>query len=57
MLEHITTMNARPSNGDAINHVYELPSVKPDVRYLHAAIGFPTKATWLKAIWAGNFLS
>ena len=50
-------MRARPSNGDAINHVYELPSVEPAVRYLHAAIGFPTKVTWLKAIWARNLLS
>ena len=57
MLEHITTMCARPSNGDTINHVYKLPSVEPAVRYLHAAIGFSTKATWLKAIRAGNFLS
>ena len=46
-----------PCASNAINHVYELPSVEPDIRYLHAAAGFPTKATWLKAIRKGNFLS
>ena len=53
---HIAAMRTRPSSNEAINHVYELPSVKPAIRYLHAAIGFPTKTTWLKAIQAGNFL-
>ena len=40
---------------DAINNVYELPSTKQIVRYLHACAGFPTKTTWIKAIRAGNF--
>ena len=40
---------------EAINNVYELPSTKQIVRYLHACAGFPTKPTWIKAIRAGNF--
>ena len=37
------------------NHAYDLPSISQTVRYLHAAAGYPTKATWIKAIKAGNF--
>ena len=40
---------------EAISNVYELPSIKESIRYLHACAGFPTKATWLKAIRAGNY--
>ena len=40
---------------EAILNVYELPSTKEAIRYLHACAGFPTKATWLKAIRAGNY--
>ena len=57
MLGHIDALRDRPPPSHAINHVYELPSVEPAIRYLHGAAGFPTKATWLKAIRAGNFLS
>ena len=42
---------------EAINNVYELPSVEQSIRYLHGAAGFPTKATWLKSIRNGNYLS
>ena len=45
------------SSEEAINNVYELPSTKQAVRYLHACAGFPTKATWIKAIRAGNYAS
>ena len=37
------------------NKVYDLPSISQTVRYLHAAAGFPTEETWIKAIKAGNF--
>ena len=60
MLEHIDLFNndpARPNSTEAINNVYELPSIARAVRYLHGAIGFPTKATWLAAIRNGNFLT
>ncbi len=40
-----------------LHNVYELPSVKPTIRYLHGAAGFPTKASLLKAIRKGNYLS
>ncbi len=45
------------SSEEAINNVYGLPSTKQAVRYLHACAGFPTKATWIKAIRAGNYAS
>ena len=41
----------------AINNVYELPSIKRVVQYLHGAAGFPTKETWLRGIHKGNYLS
>jgi hypothetical protein len=40
---------------EAIHNVYELPSTKQVIRYLHACAGFPAKTTWIKAIRAGNF--
>ena len=40
---------------EAVNNVYELPSTSEIVRYLHACAGFPTKATWIKAIIGGNY--
>ena len=38
---------------EAIGSVYELPSTKQIVRYLHACAGFPAKVTWLNAIKKG----
>ena len=35
--------------------MYNLPSTKQIVRYLHACAGFPTKTTWLKAIRARSY--
>ena len=32
------------------NNVYELPSIKAAVRFMHAVCGYPAKSTWLKAI-------
>jgi hypothetical protein len=40
----------RPPPDEAIHNVYE-PKTQPElVRYSHAAAGFPTKPSWLKAI-------
>ena len=50
-------VESRPQLEHAINNVYELPSTAQSIRYLHAAAGFPTKQTWLKAIRAGNFVT
>ena len=40
---------------ETINSVYELPNLQQVVRWYHAAAGYPTKATWLKAIEAGFY--
>jgi hypothetical protein len=36
-------------------NVYALASIAPALKYFHAAAGFPTKDTWLKAIECGNY--
>ena len=41
----------------AAYNVFELPSIERAIRYLHACAGFPTKATWIKAIRNGNYVS
>ena len=38
-------------------NVYELPSTKEVVRFLHAALGYPTKATLLTAAQHGNLVT
>ena len=58
MFKHIEIFKKdRPSSAEEINNVYELPSIEPAIIYLHGAAGFPTKATWLKAICNGSYLS
>ena len=42
---------------EAAMNVYELPSTKEVIRFLHAALGFPTKATLLTAIRHGNLVT
>ena len=57
MLKHIEAFKTdQPSPSEAINNVYELPRIEPAIRYLHGAAGFPTQATWLKAIRYGIYL-
>ena len=47
-----------PSNAqETAMNVYDLPSTKEVVRFLHAALGFPTKATLLTAIRNGNLVT
>jgi hypothetical protein len=41
----------------AIHNVYELKMQPELIRYLHAAAGFPTKLTWIKAIKNKQFAS
>ena len=48
---------ARPPPIDAIYNVYELKTQPELVRYYHAAAGFPTKPTWIKAIKNQQFAS
>ena len=42
-------------NTEQANNVYDLPSIKQTVKYIHAAAGFPVAETWIKAIKAGNY--
>jgi hypothetical protein len=48
---------ARPPPTEAIHNVYELKMQPELVRYYHAAVGLPTKPTWLKAIKNMQFAS
>jgi hypothetical protein len=38
-----------------MNNVYELPNLDQIIRWYHAAAGYPTKTTWIRAIEAGFF--
>ena len=57
VLAHIDDLNSNQAAGGTINNVYEIPSLPRVVRYLHAAAGFTTKATWLKIIRNGNYFT
>jgi hypothetical protein len=48
---------AGSKQSDAAMSVYELPSTADVVRFLHAALGFPTKATLLTAARRGNLVT
>ena len=39
-----------------VNNLFETPSIEQDIQFVHACFGFPTKASWLKAIRKGNFV-
>jgi hypothetical protein len=45
-----TLLIQRPPPSQAFQNVYKLSSNKRVVKYLHAALGFPTKATMLNAV-------
>ena len=54
--EKLLTISADdPPRKEQANNVYDLPPMSQTVQYLHAAAGFPTEETWIKAIEAGNF--
>ncbi len=38
------------------NSVYDLPSTKQAIEWMHAVCGYPVKLIWLKAIKAGNYV-
>jgi hypothetical protein len=42
---------------DSAANVYTLLSIKQAVRFLHAAAGFPTMDSWLKAVELGHYRS
>jgi hypothetical protein len=52
--EHINTIMLQTIGREYIHHAYELPSIKPTIRYLHAVAGFSVEETWLKATQQGN---
>ncbi len=52
-----TTNSQRQHVDEAALNVYDLPSTKEVVRFLHAALGFPTKATLLTAARNGNLVT
>lgn len=49
--------NPRTNIVESANSVYELPSTKEMVKFLHAALGYPTKATMLTAAKHGNLVT
>jgi hypothetical protein len=55
--EYINSIMLQAIGWKYIHNVYEVPSIAPTVRYLHAAAEFPTKASWLKAIHWGKYNS
>ena len=60
MLDQINMFAQEPDRlnpTNAINNIYELPSIGRAIRYIHAYASFPTRATWLKAIRKGNYIS
>ena len=57
MRAHIDSAMSVAHGNKYIHNVYELPSIEPTIRYLHAAAGFPTKESWLRAIRWGNYTS
>ncbi len=48
---------SKTAKQEAASNVYSLPSILQAIKYLHAAAGFPTKDTWVKAIKNGNYVS
>ena len=50
-------LQQHPPSYETINSVYELRSQDEIIRFYHAAAGYPTKATWIKAVNRGYFAS
>jgi hypothetical protein len=55
--KHVALQMCKNHRQEYLFNVYELPIVEPTIRYLHGAVGFPTKVSWLKAICKGNYIS
>jgi hypothetical protein len=50
-------MSVDKEKQEAAANVYSLPSIPQTIKYLHAAAGFPTIDTCVKAIKSGNYVS
>jgi hypothetical protein len=48
--EHINAIMLQTIGREYIHNVYELPSIEPAIKYLHAAAGFLVEETWLKVV-------
>ncbi len=46
-----------PTPTKNVCNVHSLPTIPTAIRFLHAAVGYPTKATWLEAIKKENFVT
>jgi hypothetical protein len=69
LLGHILSRGSKPTgsnlwteltDGDKpkceeANNLYDLPSTKKTIRYLHTSTGHPVEDTWTKAVKPGNF--
>ena len=56
--DNLWTVSANEEEGEEeANNVYNLPSTKQSIRYLHAAAGFPAKSEWIKVIKAGKYVT
>jgi hypothetical protein len=55
--DHVALQMCKNHCQEYLHNIYELPSVEATIWYLHGVVGFPTKASWLKAISKGNYLS
>ena len=56
--DNLWTVSANEEEGEEkANNVYNLPSTKQSICYLHAAAGFPVESEWIKAIKAGNYIT
>jgi hypothetical protein len=55
--KHVALQMCKNHCQENLHNINELPSIEPTIWYLHGAAGFPTKASWLKAIRKGNYLS
>ena len=55
--EHVALQMCKNHHQEYLHNKYELLSVEPTIWYLHGMAGFPTRASWLKAIHKGNYLS
>ena len=56
VIDHVQAIMTSDWPSESIHNVYKLPIIGPVILYLHAAVSFPTKSTWLKSISRVNYL-
>ena len=54
--KHVALQMCKNHRQEYLHNEYKLPSVESTIRYFHGVAGFPTKASWLKAIRKGIYL-